>query len=298
MLNKDTLAALRAPFPASAVKWKIEGNPKNGDMALVVAFIDARDVAERLDAVTGGDWSDDYGSPVVNVEGFISVECCLTVCGVTRKDVGTFRLSDKEERNEDAVKAVYSDAFKRASVKFGVNAPMYQFPTVRAKAMQSGWGWTLTDESKRELAVLAGVLSTSEALPKFQSLFIVGQQQSQPQPTKPAVASFAPKAQTERPNLLVEPPPPKLAPAPPTRQPRPEQQPAATEAQRQRIAREVVNNRAAALAVNGVGDKFGVPNLHQRRSPAHLKDVELSLTQASNLISALAELNQRVSRAA
>lgn len=55
MLTLEIIQKLREPFPAELIKWKVQTNPREGrDMALVVAYVDARDVAERLDSATQG----------------------------------------------------------------------------------------------------------------------------------------------------------------------------------------------------------------------------------------------------
>ena len=63
---------LRRPFEPAAVRWKVQSV---GDgYGIVVAYIDARLVVERLNAVVGGEWSDEYRVHAQGVE-----ECALTV---------------------------------------------------------------------------------------------------------------------------------------------------------------------------------------------------------------------------
>jgi hypothetical protein len=44
-------AALAAEFPRDVVSWRAQTVSKNGDKALALAYIDARDVMRRLDDV-------------------------------------------------------------------------------------------------------------------------------------------------------------------------------------------------------------------------------------------------------
>lgn len=119
--------ALAAEFEDSEVGWKPQVTTKgkqkepitrNGvQVAGCTAHIDARAVMNRLDAVVGvGGWSDAY--TVLNGK---NVECTLTVFGVSKSDVG--------ETNDggfaDAMKSAYSDALKRAAVKFGIGRYLY-----------------------------------------------------------------------------------------------------------------------------------------------------------------------------
>jgi len=115
----ETFAAayplLRRPFSPAAIRFKIQATYKGG--AMIVAFIDARLVAGRLNAVIPAGWSATYERPA-DGKGLI---CHLTVDGITRTDFGI------NEGYENA-KADYSDALKRAAVQFGVGESLYVLP--------------------------------------------------------------------------------------------------------------------------------------------------------------------------
>ncbi len=53
MEAKELAAALAAPFPVDRVSWKPQAVSRDKKRALAVAYIDARDVAQRLDDVVG-----------------------------------------------------------------------------------------------------------------------------------------------------------------------------------------------------------------------------------------------------
>ncbi len=144
MLTREQIAELRRPFRADQTKWKIQTQPKGEWLegwGVVVAYLDARDVAERLDLVVGGEWHNAY-TPFGQ-----ALECALTVCGVTRRDVG----------EGEGPKELYSDAFKRAAVLFGVGAFLYRLPSVMAKLSRKDVRkpWGLTDEARRSLRAIA-----------------------------------------------------------------------------------------------------------------------------------------------
>ncbi len=134
-LTREQLEQLRKPFPASKISFKCQTKPNEKGNSLVVAYIDARDVMERLDDVIGPDWSDRY-EKAGTAKGLV---CYLTVCGVTRADVG-----DDDNENEP-VKSAFSDAFKRAAVKFGVGRFLYDLPKMWAKAKPVGKSFVLED---------------------------------------------------------------------------------------------------------------------------------------------------------
>ena len=101
---------LRRPFTPAAVKWKVQS--EMGSRGLIVGYIDARLVIERLNLVVGDAWTAEY-EPI----GRTHMWCHLTVFGTTRRDVG-----------EGQGKALVSDALKRAAVHFGVGVSLYAIP--------------------------------------------------------------------------------------------------------------------------------------------------------------------------
>lgn len=172
MLTPDIVNELRKPFAAEQIKWKIQTNPRDdGDgYAVVVAYVDARDVAERLDLATGGDWSNDYALPQVQAGSYAVLECRLTVCGVTRCDVGAVPI----ETGGDATKDLYSDALKRAAVQFGVSSHVYRFPNVKAKAEKFGKSFYLTRRARDELLALTQHLIAGTQPPKYSEIKVTG----------------------------------------------------------------------------------------------------------------------------
>lgn len=122
---------LAAPFPSQRVSWKPQAFSRDRSSALMVAFVDARTVMERLDAVCPGDWTFDVklfpGTPP-------TARGRLTVLGLTRSDVG-----EAGEGEAGTLKAAASDALKRCAVHFGVGRYLYDLPRA----------WVAWDEAKR-----------------------------------------------------------------------------------------------------------------------------------------------------
>lgn len=114
---------LALPFEESQIKWKPA--VVSGNKAMAIAYIDARCVMDRLDEVVGVDgWQDSYKA----IENG-TVICSLVVkfgdTWVTKSDVG----GESEQNDEgDRAKAAFSDALKRAAVKFGIGRYLYRFP--------------------------------------------------------------------------------------------------------------------------------------------------------------------------
>jgi hypothetical protein len=126
--NREIQKELSEPFTADQIEWKPtmtkkkDGSPymNNGiQVAKCTAHIDARAVMNRLDRVVGwANWSDTYA--VINAGK--NVECTLFVNGIGKTDVGQI---GKDSSFADPMKSAYSDALKRAAVKFGIGRHLY-----------------------------------------------------------------------------------------------------------------------------------------------------------------------------
>lgn len=114
--HKDLFAALAAPFEPGEVKMRKQAGHE-------LHYVTARTVMNRLDEVIGPEsWWDDY------VPTEHSVVCRLTIRlpdgqVLTKTDAGGFAgMADPGDDD----KSGYSDAFKRAAVKFGVGRYLYR----------------------------------------------------------------------------------------------------------------------------------------------------------------------------
>lgn len=122
----DFYAQLAAEFPRDDVHWRAQTLTNDGTKALALAYIDARDVMDRLDEVCGpGGWSDSY---VETARGRV-------VCSIAIKtpDEGWVTKSDGAgDTDVEGDKGGMSDAFKRAAVKWGIGRYLYRIPSVWA----------------------------------------------------------------------------------------------------------------------------------------------------------------------
>jgi hypothetical protein len=118
----DLFAALAAPFEAQEVRLRTQGSKQ-------VQYITARTAMNRLDNVLGPEnWWDEY------LPGENSVLCRLTIRLpfpdapdryqlLTKADAGGY--AGMPDQGDDD-KSGFSDAFKRAAVKFGVGRYLYR----------------------------------------------------------------------------------------------------------------------------------------------------------------------------
>jgi hypothetical protein len=112
----DLFAALAAPFNAQETRVRSQAGRQ-------VQYITARTAMNRLDSVLGPEnWWDEY------LPGENSVLCRLTVrlpdgATLTKADAGGY--AGMPDQGDDD-KSGFSDAFKRAAVKFGVGRYLYR----------------------------------------------------------------------------------------------------------------------------------------------------------------------------
>lgn len=116
-------AALADPFERREVKFKPQMVKNN--RCLAMAYIDARLIQDRLDEVLGVEnWADRY---TILPDG--SVMCRLSIKlgdrWITKTDVGS---PSEQPDGGDRLKAAFSDALKRAAVKFGIGRYLYRLP--------------------------------------------------------------------------------------------------------------------------------------------------------------------------
>jgi hypothetical protein len=128
---------LECPFPASAVHWRV-GNtnakklgvkPWEATEGSALAYIDARDVMERLDKAVGMEnWQCDY--PLS--------ESGLLICRIGIRasvfnpdlphDEWIWKANGAGDTQVEKEKGKASDAFKRAAVLFGIGQYLYKIP--------------------------------------------------------------------------------------------------------------------------------------------------------------------------
>jgi hypothetical protein len=116
-MTDDIYSRLAAEFPRSAVSWRAQNIRKDGSSALALAYIDARDVMDRLDEVVGPEnWSDSY-----------DVHEHVTICSIAIRtaDGWVSKADGAGDTDVEAEKGRLSDALKRAAVKWGIGRYLY-----------------------------------------------------------------------------------------------------------------------------------------------------------------------------
>jgi hypothetical protein len=114
---------LFAEFPTEVIRWRAQTVKKDGNAALALAYIDSRDVQDRLDQVCGVDgWQDSYHD----------VGGGRTSCTISIKFGGEWisKSDGAGVTQVEAEKGLFSDAFKRAAVKWGIGRYLYDVKNV------------------------------------------------------------------------------------------------------------------------------------------------------------------------
>jgi hypothetical protein len=161
--------ALAAPFDDTEVKFKPQA--VKGNRALALAYVDVRAIMDRLDNVLGVEnWQDRYQ---LLPDNSVMCQLRLRIGGrwITKADVGG---PSEQPDGGDRLKAAFSDALKRAAVKFGIGRYLYRLPQQ----------WADYDPQKRQF-------SSPPRLPEWAQARVAKPQggpvaKPQAAPTKPA----------------------------------------------------------------------------------------------------------------
>ena len=140
-MSKVVWDRLAAPFPPSAIHWRIGRKAKGGSgQALVLPYIQARDVMDRLDQVVGPEnWQTHYPHASDKV-----------ICQLSVRIDGEWiaKCDGAGDTSIEADKGAISDALKRAGVLFGIARYLYRLDSVWARVDSRG---QIADEEKNKL---------------------------------------------------------------------------------------------------------------------------------------------------
>jgi len=167
--------SLAAPFDPKAVSWRAQSVTKKNPeapKAMALAYIDARDVMDRLDEVVGPEgWEDAY------VETPLGRVICTIRIKVDGEWVSKSDGAGKTDVEGD--KGGISDAFKRAAVKWGIGRYLYNMPTpwVRCELYNDKWSnWTAEGLKELERVLRANSPSTPAQAATASSDFVSDEQ--------------------------------------------------------------------------------------------------------------------------
>lgn len=162
---------LSAPFPPESISWRVGSTTSDKSKGMALAFIDARDVMDRLDDVMGAaNWQDRY-----------EFHGARTLCYLTLRIDGEWitKADGAGDSDVEAEKGAISDALKRAAVKWGIGRYLYDLTSPWVELESAGRSFRIKASEKSKLNAVAASAFKGQALPR--------QQQQEPQ-TDPLTA--------------------------------------------------------------------------------------------------------------
>lgn len=136
-------AQLSAPFPADEIEWRVGHVNGEKTKGLALAYLTARHVMDRLDAVCGpGGWQDRY-----------EFHGSRTICYLSLR-VGNEWLTKADgagDSDVEAEKGSISDALKRGAVKWGIGRYLYETNNIWVEVEASGKSYRIKESEKAKL---------------------------------------------------------------------------------------------------------------------------------------------------
>lgn len=150
---------LRAPFPPDRISWRVGSTNQAKTKGMALAYIDARDVMERLDEVCGpSGWQDRYP----HAQG-------KTVCAIGIKvgEEWIWKEDGAGDTDFEADKGALSDAFKRAAVRWGIGRYLYDLaaPWVEIEPMGAKSHKIKESELPKLMKLLGGTVPKNNGEP-------------------------------------------------------------------------------------------------------------------------------------
>ncbi|WP_404338048.1 Rad52/Rad22 family DNA repair protein [Planococcus rifietoensis] len=139
MENTKVMEGLKAPFGYDDIEWKVQSaTERNGEISvLVVPYLNARAIMDRLDATCGALWKSDFKQMIIETQkgqkqGF---SCILSI-----KIEGEWisRVDGAEVSDIESIKGGYSNALKRAAVQWGIGRYLYDLPNFWVPLLPKG----------------------------------------------------------------------------------------------------------------------------------------------------------------
>ncbi len=154
------LERLSAPFLPATISWRVGAITKDKSKGLALAYIDARDVQDRLNEVCGHEWQVKHhycGGQMLACEIGIKVDGEWLWRGDGAGAIEPAEESKRLEEEQDmARKAAFSDSFKRAAVRWGVGRYLYDIDSPWVALEPKGLSYVI---APHELARLRSMLT-------------------------------------------------------------------------------------------------------------------------------------------
>lgn len=137
------LQELHKPFPAGEIEWRVGSTNGDKTSGLALAYLTARHVMERLDAVCGAEnWQDRYEFHGARTVCYLSIRI---------NDEWVTKADGAGDSDVEAEKGAISDALKRAAVKWGIGRYLYDLGNIWVDLEQAGRSVRIKKDQYRKL---------------------------------------------------------------------------------------------------------------------------------------------------
>lgn len=134
---------LAAPFDPARVSWRVGNTSADKTRALALAYIDARDVMDRLDEVVGpGNWQDECHGDGPRT---------ISRIGIRIDDQWVWKTDGAGDTQVESEKGAISDAFKRCAVKWGIGRYLYEIDSPWVEIEPAGRSYKIKPSEKPKL---------------------------------------------------------------------------------------------------------------------------------------------------
>lgn len=159
----DLFDRLAEPFPVDAVSWRVGSTNQDKSKGLALAYLDARDVMDRLDLVCGPDgWANRYSHVGGMTVCEIGIRMKPPMFQIAADDLPTmihpaewvWKADGAGATDVEAEKGALSDAFKRAAVRWGIGRYLYSLPSPWVALLPAGRSYKIDDKEYPKLRSL------------------------------------------------------------------------------------------------------------------------------------------------
>lgn len=162
---RELQAELSQPFESDQISWRLGATytkDAGKEQGLALAYMDARDVMERLDGVMGiGNWQDKY------INAGNGKTCCEI--GLFLDGQWVWKSDGAGDTATEGDKGAFSDAFKRSAVRWGIGRYLYDMGRTYVDIQERGRSWVIKKDQYTKLnkahdavAAKVGMSSPSE----------------------------------------------------------------------------------------------------------------------------------------
>ena len=150
---------LSAPFPPTLIHWRVGSTTGDKTKGMALAYLDARDVMDRLDDVCGPEgWQDRYkhANGKTWCEIGVKVQPDLTKIsadGFTNTIPGewVWKSDGAGDTDFEGDKGAFSSAFKRAAVRWGIGRYLYDVPSIWVEIVKRGKSYAIAPHEEARL---------------------------------------------------------------------------------------------------------------------------------------------------